>query len=357
MYTTQFMGLTSWDLITDYFDHTEMDTNWKAIDQHDHSAGKGLQINTGGIANNAITTGLIAPQAVTNAQLADNAVATNNIQNQAVTNSQLGVGSVYGNVIPDGAITQPMLDPNVIPLGFIAMWWRPSGSATVPGGGWEIMDGRPWSAITNSFGLSTGNIPDMRGYFAQGADITGANAPGIGMTGGNTGNTASLAHSHIVNAHTHGVPSHSHPISADGDHMHTWQGGLSVWARTNAFGGGDLYVGADPDGWNYPYNNVTFQARDGDWVTNNYYSMYIRNLTSKSPWGTYLASSNSATGQTDGNADMDHAGSHSHGWATGGSGTLQTDGGSGTITTSTQLGGSVSIAPQNVALLFIMRCR
>lgn len=370
MYSTVNMGLTSWDQISDNFNHTQMDANWKAIDSHDHSFNKGVQINTAGIAANAVTTGLIAPQAVTNAQIAPNAVATSNIQNQAVTNAQIAPGSIYGNLIPNAAIVAAMLDPTIIPLGTVLTWWRPSGSNATPGGFWEIMDGRAWNGITNAMGpggtaLTTGNIPDMRGYFVQGADINGNVAPGIGSTGGS--NSVSLAHSHAVNSHTHQVASHAHGIGTDGNHMHTWQGGLSMWSRANVFSGGAKYVGADPDGFNYPWNNVTMQTKDGDWVTNSYFSMYIKNLTSKPLWGQYdVSSSNpytgggsgnsSVTGQTDGPADMDNAGNHSHGGATQASGNLSTDGGTA-HTTDTQLGGSVSVTPQNVALLYIMRVR
>ena len=344
MYSTQNMSLTSWDLPGDNFDHTQMDSNWKAIDQHDHSFGKGTQITTGGIAANAITTGLIAAQAITNALLAANAVGTSNIQSQAVTNALIAPGSIYGNLIPNAAITSAMLDPTIIPLGTVTMWWRPSGSASTPGGGWEIMDGRAWSTITNSLGLSTGNIPDMRGLFAQGADINGVVAPAIGVGGGS--NTVNLSHTHPVLAHSHGVPSHAHVIDSDGNHIHTWAGGLQIWSRQNAFGGGDLYTGADPDGFNYPYNNVTFQAKDGDWVTNNYMSLYVNSLTTRAPWNA---------GQTDGLVGMDATGSHNHGGQTEASGTLTTDG--GTLSTTQSALGSTTIVPQNIALLFIMKVR
>lgn len=331
---SQNMLLTVWDSDSDDFNLIDLENNWDDIDIHDHSSGKGVQISTAGIAPNAITTGLIAAGAVQNANLAPNSVATSNIQAAAITNALLAAGSVTGSVIAAGAITASMLDSTLIPLGQVALWWRPSGSSATPGGFWEIMDGRPWSGITNAFGLSTGNIPDMRGVFVQGADITGVNAPGIGVSGGS--NTVNLAHSHNVNAHYHTVPSHLHGISSDGLHLHYWQGGLHMASRMNAF---------TPSG-------VTFQSQNGKWYTNTFYSMYIANLLSNPFWSGQSNNSNYQT--TDANADMDEAGLHSHGGATAGSGTLTTN--TATATTDSQLG-STNIEPLNTALLFIMRCR
>lgn len=77
------MSLTAWNTGTDFFSHTELAANWTAIDVHDHTSGKGVQIPAGGLANNAVTTGSIAAAAVTSAKLANDSVGGA----QIVTNS------------------------------------------------------------------------------------------------------------------------------------------------------------------------------------------------------------------------------------------------------------------------------
>lgn len=344
MYSTVNMNLTSWNLETDFFTHEDMDANWQAIDAHDHSTGKGVQVNTAGIANSAITSNKLAALAVTNPAIAASAVATGNIQAQAITNALLAPGSVYGAVIPAAAIVASMLDPNIIPLGTVTLWYRVSGSSNTPGGGWEIMDGRAWSTISNTMGtggsqVTTGNIPDMRGFFAMGADINASVAPGIGVSGGS--NTVNLAHSHTNSAHTHTVPPHGHGISYDGNHFHTWQGGLSMWSRTNAFNVG-----------------TTFQGNDGNWHTNTYYSTYINGLASNPVWGAEYQVQAGIPGQQqqleNGPSDMDYNGLHDHGGSTEANSTL-TSGASNSIT-DYQLG-ATNLEPANVAFLFIMRVR
>lgn len=345
MYSTQNMNLTSWDLEGDYFTHADLDANWKAIDQHDHSPGKGVLINSSGITAGAITSDKIGSGAVTGDAIADDAVSTANIQVGAVTNPLLAAGSVYGAAIPNAAIVAAMLDPTIIPLGMVVPWWRPSGSSNTPGGFWEICDGRAWNSITNTMGsggtqLTSGNIPDLRGQFVQGADIAGVVAPAIGVSGGS--NTVNLAHSHVVSAHTHTVPPHAHTISSDGSHFHTWMGGLSMWSRTNAFDVG-----------------TTFQGNDGNWHTNYFYSTYINGLASNAAWGAQSRVQqgipNVQQQIENGVTDMDYSGAHSHGGTTGASGTMTS--GASSSSTDTQLGGSTAIAPKNTALLWIMRVR
>jgi hypothetical protein len=55
-FTTAKMGLRVWNLLTDLYDHTQIADNWAKVDYHDHSAGKGVQIPTEGIADAAITS-------------------------------------------------------------------------------------------------------------------------------------------------------------------------------------------------------------------------------------------------------------------------------------------------------------
>lgn len=328
MLTSPNMNLTLWDQSDDGFSHVALEHNLVAIDQHDHSPGQGVRLSTASIIPGAITTALIAPSAVTQALLAANSVGAAQIQTGAVGASEIAPGAVYGPAIPNGAITSPMLDPNILPLGSVVTWWRPSGSTSTPGGGWEIMDGRAWNTIPNSLGLTTGNIPDMRGRFPIGADITGNSAPGIGATGGS--NTTNFAHSHNVNAHTHTVPPHTHGITTDGNHYHTILG-LDLWSRQNAF----------PIG-------ITVDDHAGVQRHNTSYTLYLKGILN-----TYFGAGGQ-TGILDAPSVMDNNGSHNHSGSTAPSSSLAS--GSATATTDSQLG-TILTVPQYTALLFIMKVR
>jgi len=59
MFTSPNMGLIVWNLTSDRYDHDQQADNWRKVDQHDHSSGKGLQVPTGGIADGAITAAKI----------------------------------------------------------------------------------------------------------------------------------------------------------------------------------------------------------------------------------------------------------------------------------------------------------
>lgn len=73
------MGLRQWNLGTDTFSYTELASNFSAIDNHDHTTGKGLQVPTGGIVDAAIT----------NAKLASNAVDATKIVSGSISDAKL----------------------------------------------------------------------------------------------------------------------------------------------------------------------------------------------------------------------------------------------------------------------------
>ncbi len=325
MFSTPNLGLIVWDRDLDDYDKTQLAGNWQAIDNHDHSPGSGKLINTASIAANAITSGLLAPNSVSEAHIQDNSVDTDDIQDAAITASKLAPASVGPGPIAPGAITRPLLDPTIMPLGSVWLWWRQPGSGSLPGGGWEVMDGRPWNTIPNSMGLTTGSIPDMRGAFAQGADPFGASGPGVGVTGGQT--SVDITHTHGSPAHTHGIAGHSHVIATDGDHMHTWLGGLHMYTRENAF-------------------NIGLTIKDWDNVQrhNTYYSTYIKNTFVG--WG--------GNDLVDAITDMDSTGAHNHTGST--ANVPLTTYAAGDLPTGSA-GGTVNLTPKNVGLLYIMLVR
>lgn len=143
-YFSSNMGLRVWDLPTDDWSRSELANNWEAVDDHDHSSGRGKQVPTGGIQDSAISTikiqdlavgttklgNQIVTQAklanasvgtpqlidlgVTTAKLADNAVTGPKVADNSIGASKLMDGSITTNKLADGAVTTPkVLDLNI----------------------------------------------------------------------------------------------------------------------------------------------------------------------------------------------------------------------------------------------------
>jgi hypothetical protein len=74
--------------------------SFNAIDEHDHTTGKGAPIGTTALADGSVTV----------AKLADNSVSTNKIQGAAVTSDKIANGAVGALAILDGAITNIKID-------------------------------------------------------------------------------------------------------------------------------------------------------------------------------------------------------------------------------------------------------
>lgn len=48
------MGLVKWDSLSDYFSHEQLAANFEALDNHNHTSGKGVQIPYGGLAEQSV---------------------------------------------------------------------------------------------------------------------------------------------------------------------------------------------------------------------------------------------------------------------------------------------------------------
>lgn len=81
--TTPNLGLTVWNLGTDFFSPSALAADWDALDAHDHSSTKGVQIPTAGLANLAVTTAKIADLNVTAAKLASTGVTADKLADAA----------------------------------------------------------------------------------------------------------------------------------------------------------------------------------------------------------------------------------------------------------------------------------
>jgi hypothetical protein len=327
MYTTPNMGLTAWDLGTDPYDHSQLAANFAQIDLHDHSTGKGLQIQGSGIANNAITSSKIAAnQVVPSTHIPSNSITELQLAANSVGNSELADDSVTTAIIANSSVTIEKLHPSVIPVGMVIMWYRADASV-LPPTGWEIMDGRAWSTITNKLGAggtqwNTGNIPNMANKFPLGSALAGTGTgvstpPGIGSTGGF--HERDLSHTHTTNAHSHTVDNHAHGITADGGHNHRF------WANTQA--GAQLRDLFSRD--------VGVPKVDG-----RRQALYIQEHNRDSFAGSDVA------------APMESVAAHSHGGST----TNSTAGtSSSTVTVNNGLTGNTDLRPAHVGLLFLMK--
>lgn len=113
-FATSNMGLNVWDLPDDDFSRSELANNWTALDRHDHSGGRGVQIGTLGLkdsavtsaklADLAVTTSKYANQSVTGAKLANSAVSSQHITNSAIITDKLADNAVTGAKVADATI-------------------------------------------------------------------------------------------------------------------------------------------------------------------------------------------------------------------------------------------------------------
>lgn len=98
------MGLTK-PALTDTADITVIDTDMDLIDAHDHSAGKGVQIGSGGIAAGAVGDTQLATGAVSSTKIANKAVTATQIADATITGTQLAAGAVNTSQLANNAVT------------------------------------------------------------------------------------------------------------------------------------------------------------------------------------------------------------------------------------------------------------
>lgn len=324
---TTFMGLIGWDLPTDPYDHAQLAQNFVKLDAHDHTNTKGKQVPSAGILDLAITSAKIQSLAVNGSKLADNSVTSSKIVDGSIGSAELASESVTTAKIAPHSVGKDQLDLNIVPIGTVIQWYRPTGSVSLPTG-WEICDGRAWSDISNSWGINSGAIPDLRNKFVLGASVSGTGSsastpPDIGQPGGN--HEQNLAHSHGVYDHSHSVPSHNHSIDSDGSHKHRWI--TETWDSNGSLIGTQL-VDALQRGSAVPGAEGTRQC------------LYVGGLNRNQAHGEQV------------NAPMETVGPHSHGGLTGSSSVLSTAA-SGSSTADAL--GILDKRPSYVGLLMLMR--
>jgi hypothetical protein len=345
MITTANLGLTVWDSEEDDFEHSQLADNFVRIDAHSHAGGLsealnahdelegaghwtnlglGLAIRTAAIEPAAILRYLIKERAVGHKQIDIQGVESENIADENVLNVHVADEAIDDRTIKQETITIDKLDPNILTLGSVILWYKYSVGAT-PGDLWHICDGTAWASIPNDMGLSTGNIPDLRERFARGSDLNHT-----GAIGG--ASSVDLAHAHDLSAasleHTHTIGSHNHTIVTGGKHHHTFEGGYQLGSRRNAF-----------------VNHLTLEGHAPT------AGQHVAELQS-----VYLQEFNEG-GEAE-SAPMDQGGEHNHGGSTGLSPAFGSGGSSlsGSIATDTKLAG-VEVLPPYVGLCYLMLVR
>lgn len=144
MLITPNMILTAWTSTNDQYSHTQLATNWGRIDLHDHSAGKGVQINGAtGIVARSITGSTLASQTINLSEIASGVVRpqiVNLTANGAAADGEMVIvgssgitiqtpatpfeGSVFSVMIPYGSTA-------TITGNGAATLWLPTGTAAV----------------------------------------------------------------------------------------------------------------------------------------------------------------------------------------------------------------------------------
>lgn len=160
MITLPNLGLKIWNLLTDAYDHAQLADNFRRLDEHDHSGGKGVQIPTGGLADAAVTTPKLAPgvqatpidSSVTASKIATGAVTYTKIASDAVDLSNLVGGST-------GLIT-----------GCFSAY-RNAATSTSNSGAVMVFDSEEWD-VSGWYDPANGRFtPQIAGYYRLSARV------------------------------------------------------------------------------------------------------------------------------------------------------------------------------------------
>lgn len=88
------MGLVKWDSINDFFSHEQLAGNFQAIDEHNHTPGKGKQIPYGGLGEQSVGKENLREGAFDASLIANESIETIKIKNKAITEGKIADGGV-----------------------------------------------------------------------------------------------------------------------------------------------------------------------------------------------------------------------------------------------------------------------
>jgi len=99
---------------TDLFHKEDVQTLALAVDQHNHTTGKGLALGSGSISNGTITSAMIQDGAIMATDIGDGQITAAKIGAQQVNASAIAPGAIGQGQLADGAvITQKIADSQV----------------------------------------------------------------------------------------------------------------------------------------------------------------------------------------------------------------------------------------------------
>lgn len=219
-----YMGLRVWDQLSDKFDHDQLAQNWAKVGAHDHTSGKGTQIPTGGIAD----------QAVTNAKIADATIGSAKLSAEALSTIATATSLPPGLIVPYSGVVVPagwlLCDGSAVSRSTYAALWDAyrNGGTTSPYG--------------NGNGTSTFNLPDLRGRVPVGVDGVANRLSAndfLGASGGEEKHTLTVGEmpSHSHSLPTSGVTSPTMPSDATRKMMEDFRQGTGFSYLTSSYGG------------------------------------------------------------------------------------------------------------------------
>jgi hypothetical protein len=263
--STNILGLVGWDELTENYDFEQLLENWKLLDLHNHTPGKGLPIGTAALLKECITNEKIQKGAVTGGK--EGSILPGTITGEDLANNTIGAEKLEKNVFNAA-----------LPIGTIFSWFRPSQAIAVPSG-FAICEGQTLTESEHEFpGGGNVTLPDLRNRFVLGSDPSASgnsgpsNAPGEAVIGGS--NTQNLSHFHEIPAHSHvyshshGVQAHNHSISEDGLHYHQFgQEAVDVYAIGGGGFGNAAFSVEGTDGYTYvdSVSTLGFPHMNGTW--------------------------------------------------------------------------------------------
>src|SRR5262245_51369227 len=121
------------DAATDLFKKEDVQVLAKAVDQHDHSTGKGLVLPASAIP--PITSAMIADGAITATDIGNQQVGNPQIADNAIFGNKIAASSIVTTQIQDAAVTNAKIGPSVERWNYLlnpafAIWQRGNGAFT-----------------------------------------------------------------------------------------------------------------------------------------------------------------------------------------------------------------------------------
>lgn len=166
------IGLTAWTSGSDLFNHIQLANNFQAIDNHDHTSGKGLPIPTGGLQNLAVTGPKVAADAIDASKILDGSVGTNELAANAVTTTKITDANVTNPKLADGSVGYIKTATGTTGLAAGVFNVYRNAALSLANNSLVVFDAATFD-VSSWYNLSTGRyIPQIAGYYRLTAQIS-----------------------------------------------------------------------------------------------------------------------------------------------------------------------------------------